>query len=344
MDRQTIDQEKIGAFIAQTRKARSLTQAQLADRLGVTQKSVSRWETGRNMPDYALLPLLAEALDVNIAELLTGEAIETDMVPKEKVTRASGTLLAMIRQKKSTRWLVGAVLSVVLTLAARFGLYNLEFSVDVTSSADLENALAAYHYRPADAAQITGDVLERQAVGRHLFVLFAQNDHPGASTLALLEKGFFGKYRFLWADSRNYPFPFADTWRHGGKKYAIISSAMPLRGLSAYAIQGTDRPDQDAETTLFRETYRPASFLEIREIPEDVYLLPFSTKYYDADGNEIDEAALARMNDLAPEGDETAAGASTGTAETWFVYLLEAVLLLTGCAFLRYFLLGMQGR
>lgn len=69
-----MDLRKTGAFIAQRRREKGLTQSQLAMHLAVTDKAVSRWETGRGFPDPATLPALAEALGVSIAELVNGEA------------------------------------------------------------------------------------------------------------------------------------------------------------------------------------------------------------------------------------------------------------------------------
>lgn len=71
-----MDLKKTGAFIAQRRKEKGLTQSQLAAHLGVTDKAVSRWETGRGFPDVSTLPALAEALGVTVAELVNGEAAE----------------------------------------------------------------------------------------------------------------------------------------------------------------------------------------------------------------------------------------------------------------------------
>lgn len=64
-----MNQEKIGAFLREVRKERGLTQGQLAEALGVSQKSISRWENGKTMPDYSLLPSICEVLGINVAEL-----------------------------------------------------------------------------------------------------------------------------------------------------------------------------------------------------------------------------------------------------------------------------------
>ena len=80
-----MDQEKIGKFIAELRKEKNITQEQLAEKLGVTSKSISRWENGRTMPDYTLLKDLCNDLDININELLSGEKIkEIDYVNKSE--------------------------------------------------------------------------------------------------------------------------------------------------------------------------------------------------------------------------------------------------------------------
>ena len=80
-----MDQEKIGKFIAELRKEKNITQEQLAEKLGVTSKSISRWENGRTMPDYTLLKDLCNELDININELLSGEKIkENDYVNKSE--------------------------------------------------------------------------------------------------------------------------------------------------------------------------------------------------------------------------------------------------------------------
>ena len=70
-----MDQIKIGKFISSCRKEKNLTQEQLAEKLGVTNKSISRWENGYTMPDYTLLKDLCNELSINVNELLSGEKI-----------------------------------------------------------------------------------------------------------------------------------------------------------------------------------------------------------------------------------------------------------------------------
>lgn len=73
-----MDQTKIGAFIAQCRKEKGLTQAQLAEKLNVTDRAVSKWERAKYMPDSSIMLELCEILDITVNELLSGERIVTD--------------------------------------------------------------------------------------------------------------------------------------------------------------------------------------------------------------------------------------------------------------------------
>lgn len=73
-----MDQGLTGRFIAQLRKEKNLTQKELADKLGISDKTVSKWETGNGMPDVSLLQPLCEELSVNLNELLSGERLSEE--------------------------------------------------------------------------------------------------------------------------------------------------------------------------------------------------------------------------------------------------------------------------
>jgi transcriptional regulator with XRE-family HTH domain len=70
-----MDQVKIGKFIAELRREQRLTQAELGDKLNVTNKTVSRWENGNYLPDIETFQLLGQAFDVSIHELLSGQRL-----------------------------------------------------------------------------------------------------------------------------------------------------------------------------------------------------------------------------------------------------------------------------
>ena len=79
-----MDNLKFGAFIAQLRKEKNMTQKELADRLHVTDKAVSKWETGKGFPDVKLMEPLAQELGVSLVELLQGERQQEDTLTPEQ--------------------------------------------------------------------------------------------------------------------------------------------------------------------------------------------------------------------------------------------------------------------
>ena len=75
-----MNQQIIGKFISQKRKEKNLTQEQLAEKLGVSNKTISKWETGKCMPDYSVIKNLCEELEITVAELMDGESSEEKSV------------------------------------------------------------------------------------------------------------------------------------------------------------------------------------------------------------------------------------------------------------------------
>ena len=89
-----MDQIKIGKFIASCRKEQGMTQAVLAEKLGISDRAVSKWETGKSMPDSGIMLELCELLNINVNELLSGEKIMKEVYDKI----AEDNLLAMRRE------------------------------------------------------------------------------------------------------------------------------------------------------------------------------------------------------------------------------------------------------
>lgn len=81
-----IDQMKIGSFLKELRKEKELTQEQLAEKFGVSSRSVSRWENGNTMPELGILVELAEYYEVDIKEIIDGERKSESMNKEEKET------------------------------------------------------------------------------------------------------------------------------------------------------------------------------------------------------------------------------------------------------------------
>ena len=75
-----MNQTTIGSYIAQKRRTKNLTQEQLAEKLGVSNKTISKWENGKCMPDYSIIQKLCDALGVTLPELMDGEDVADSSV------------------------------------------------------------------------------------------------------------------------------------------------------------------------------------------------------------------------------------------------------------------------
>ena len=93
-----MDQIKIGKFIAECRKKNNLTQAQLAERLNITDRAVSKWENGKAMPDSSIMLDLCNELNINVNDLLCGEKISKDAYNKQ----LEQNIIDMIKQKEAS--------------------------------------------------------------------------------------------------------------------------------------------------------------------------------------------------------------------------------------------------
>ena len=110
-----MNQIKTGAFIAKCRKEKKLTQAQLAEKLNITDRAVSKWETGKSMPDSSIMLELCEILGITVNELLSGEKV--DMERYEKKAEENLITLKRSQEKNMTKNIVISILFSVILLA-----------------------------------------------------------------------------------------------------------------------------------------------------------------------------------------------------------------------------------
>ena len=119
-----MDQVRIGRFIAEKRKAQKLTQQQLAEALGITDRAVSKWETGRSLPDAAIMLELCGLLKITVNDLLNGEVVSMERYNET----AERNLLEMVKQKEAadkrllkTEVVIGVTSSVFLFVTVIVG-------------------------------------------------------------------------------------------------------------------------------------------------------------------------------------------------------------------------------
>lgn len=143
-----MDNNKVGHFIAKLRKKKGLTQDELGNMLGISGKSVSKWERGLNMPDISLIYKLSEVFDVDLNQLLNGEDEIKSVVDLQNEENAVNTLKiksddkSSIKTKKkskkrfSFKIIIFLIIIVLFVIAFAFGFHNKGDSYAVESSTE----------------------------------------------------------------------------------------------------------------------------------------------------------------------------------------------------------------
>lgn len=115
-----MDQTKTGRFIAELRREKEMTQRQLADRLNISDKTVSKWETGKGMPELSLMIPLCDLLGINVNELLSGERLSADLYKK----KAEENIMDLVKEREeSKRKIALMVVTIIITLMAAITLF-----------------------------------------------------------------------------------------------------------------------------------------------------------------------------------------------------------------------------
>lgn len=124
-----MNQEKIGKFIAERRKIKKITQANLAEKLNITDRAISKWENGKSMPDSSIMLELCNILGISVNELLSGELINMNDYDK----KAEENLLDLKKQKEEAdkklldlEWVIGYMASVTFIIFVMLASYVIE--------------------------------------------------------------------------------------------------------------------------------------------------------------------------------------------------------------------------
>ena len=112
-----MNQEKIGKFIAKCRKDKNLTQGELADKLNISNKAISKWETGRGMPDASIMLELCAYLGITVNELLSGEKLEEE----EYKEKANENIINMAKESEKNKKVKNKII-IVLTIVIIFSI------------------------------------------------------------------------------------------------------------------------------------------------------------------------------------------------------------------------------
>ena len=123
-----MDQIRIGKFIAESRRAKDLTQRQLADLLSISDKTVSKWECGKGLPEVSLMLPLCAALDMTVNDLLSGEKVSSTDYQK----KAEGNMMNLMKENEENRKRMAlSIINGVITIIAVCALIIIASFIDL---------------------------------------------------------------------------------------------------------------------------------------------------------------------------------------------------------------------
>ncbi|HBI62205.1 MAG TPA: hypothetical protein DDY31_13500 [Lachnospiraceae bacterium] len=139
-----MEQEKIGKFIAAQRKEKQMTQRQLGEALGISDKAISKWECGKGLPDISIMVPLCELLEINVNELLSGEHLAEDAYSQKAEENMMHLILETENQKKENvrgntfrmlAWIMGNLLLLLFSTMTSASKSNFPFAfyIDIPS-------------------------------------------------------------------------------------------------------------------------------------------------------------------------------------------------------------------
>ena len=247
-----MEAKETGALIAARRKALGLSQAELAERLHVTDKAVSKWENGRGMPAIDSLEPLSEALGLSVSELLSGRELTAEELPRT----AGGLIVESLRRQWRMAW--RGVLGTVLALAL------------------LASGWSGYHYGTS-VSEFDQEGLARNAaryLGRENAIRVVESERRG-DYLAALCTDDRGNWCMCVYDRDSL---FRDRWRGGGGKPALKAGVLgswnygnPREAVIVFC--GGDLPEEARYYTFQNSGITYTCPIENRRVL-DVFLLP----------------------------------------------------------------------
>lgn len=156
-----MDQKKIGTFLKELRKEKGMTQEQLAEILGVTNRSISRWENGVNMPDFDLVIEIANHFDVSIEEFLDGER-RTDMINKQ----TEETLLKVADYNNDEKMVFSKRLHILFLIAVAAFIIYMVLDIQGLTSTGIYEDIADYSLGLVFGMVIMGALYTSRYVGK----------------------------------------------------------------------------------------------------------------------------------------------------------------------------------
>ena len=244
-----MNQEKIGKFILELRREKNMTQQELADKIGVTDRAISKWENGRGMPDLSLMIPLCKELNITINELISGEKIEKkdyqSKLEENIVKTIDYTNRRIINKGKIFKIVVGTIITIILII-------GLMFFVDVNRMNNNDPVIFStwgFKYAPPvdfHEEEIISGVEnylleksesepkqyknEKSFVGIRTYLIKEKNNHKLYNVYAwVLEEKYYLENNKIKQDSSS-SVPYMFVVEHTNDEYKVTDSRIPRDG------------------------------------------------------------------------------------------------------------------
>ena len=249
-----MNQEQIGKFIAQLRKEKKMTQIDLASKLGITDRAISKWENGRGMPDLSLLMPLCEILDVSINELLSGARLDNKNYQEKLEENIINAIDYSDKKIKKTKKIFKVTLSIILIFIAAFIImYGIDINrmrnnkpvlfstwgysyappIDIKEK-EIELAITNYLIEQGDNESKHNDN-EKTFVSMQIYLIEEKekNKHYNIYAWVLEEKYYLENSKIKQSSSSSIPYKFVVESIDG--KFIVTDSRIPRDG-SYYSV------------------------------------------------------------------------------------------------------------
>lgn len=208
-----MNQEKIGKFIAELRKEKNMTQIELADKLGVTDRAISKWENGRGLPDLSLIKPLCEELDITVNELLSGEKISKKDYQEKLEENILNTIDYTNKKIKKNNKLFKIVISTTIVVIASLVLM---FFIDVRMmNQNKEVVFSTWGFKYTPAINLEEVKIEIELAIKEYIIVKGDNEPKHHDD----EKTFASMRIYLLEEVKSDELYYIYAWVNEGKYY-----------------------------------------------------------------------------------------------------------------------------
>ena len=293
-----MDQVKIGKFIAQLRKEKNMTQLDLAKKLGVTDRAISKWENGRGMPELSIIKPLCEELSITINELFCGEKIvEEDFTQKAEENIANTLEYTNIEIKKTKRifmavfiGIIGVIILLVICFAVDVNRMRNDKPVvfstwgfDYAPPVDLKHEKIEYTIK--DYLKKQGDIEEKHEEGVKTFIAFktylieeTEDNQYNVYMWVLEEQCYLDESDVMNYGSYSIPFKVTVKKQEQVDKYSVVDSQYPKDG--AYYSEDMKKLFPSSVIKDMNKIHKDGTYEKLQLDIEEQVQLYFHKDYY----------------------------------------------------------------